>query len=110
GGRQALPGRLPFGQDAGVLGAAFGRVVLAQQDVAASTEAVSQGDDGLPALAVEAIGRDGSWSGHEAHSQVCGSLPQNPGPLCRTADHRQVLLNKDRRRVYVEWALQDLNL
>ena len=46
-GGQTAGRRLPFDDDAGILGTAFGAVVATQQDVAAVAETVRQGDDGL---------------------------------------------------------------
>src|SRR5262249_48774598 len=62
--REAASVALPFGQDAGVLLAALGGAVPAEEDVTPAAEAVRQGHDGLAALLVESVSGDVVAAGH----------------------------------------------
>jgi hypothetical protein len=57
------PGQTPtvsvsFGDDAGVLRAALASPMLAQEYVAATAQAISQGNDALPGVLVKMVGGD----------------------------------------------------
>ena len=63
-----------FRDEAAVLGPTLGRVVLSQVNVATAGGS-ADGDDGLTAGFVEAVGRDARRSGH-GEKPSCGRLPQ----------------------------------
>jgi hypothetical protein len=76
-GRQGVAGCFPLRNLAGVLDATFLGAVLAQEDIAATSQAVGQRDDGLAGLLVPTVSRDVSgMTGRHAALPLCGRLPQ----------------------------------
>jgi len=52
---ESTPRSLPFGDETSVYSSTFGRVILAQEHVAAATQTIGQRDDCLPRLFMESV-------------------------------------------------------